>query len=1536
MRISAKQKEVIKRCQASVVWFLKNFGKLKHPSAGIIPFTPFSYQRRAIEAFRRFRLNIFRKCRQAGASKIAGAFALWFAMFNNHKTILIVSRRDEDAMSFLREQIVFLYEHLPEWMKEVWKPVKQNEHELAFPNGSRIASLTSHPDVLRSNASSLNIIDEAAFIQGMDAMWAGGWPCATGDTLVQTNDGLFRLDELCEGGDPWKSHEVFVATDEGYKLSNKAFVSGHQPIIELTTEFGFNLKAANHHKVRTIDDSGDYSWKMMADLKPNDIIISKPDVFKGRRRLLTNGAELSPDLAEILGLYIGDGYLSTSRPKRLKIAFDPQDVSTRNLMVDKLNRLNLGISTEAYAETEYDTENLRLNSHKFIQLMCENDLNSKTVAQDATIPKLILQSDEEVLCAFLRGLFDSDGWCYQSSTSLKLGFSTSSERLSEEVQIALHSLGIISKRYMVDTEKTPDKNEQRYNDKPYWRVDVWDAASKLAFRSKIGFITERKQKCLDSFKSDSESAELDHPILVGEFASLVLDAMKKGSSFRDCGDARKWNILRIKRFGRVSISLIKNFAAEFNINNRLTSLVKMGLFFDRVKLLSSSSADTYDLSVPDNNTYLANGLVSHNTLQHGGNVIVISTCVVPSTYVFTSAGLSQIGDFDNDVYGFSDYDGPDILGIDGLNQPSKFYKREAEKTKVIKSDAGYELEATHKHRIWVCRSGECAGWAFMDELQIGDYLPIVRGRNVFGHDDHLGFTDGPDTYHASSLNIDKIDEDLAYLLGVILAKGYISDTYVTVASGDDEVINRFLDNKLGIKWIRESRETHIRCGSTRFVRFLKWFGFSKQIASYKTLPRRLWTCSRNIFTAFIRGMYDGDGHSRSTNGEVGYTSTSRELIKQLRVVLCNYGIICREEYHKAYQKKFTLNERDYVSECKESWQLIIRSGEAVKFYDMIGFGLDRKMVNKNAIKISKDYIPNIRYWLGKLRKSTGLSLSDLKQRGINAPSLLLKRHKRDLTDRKVVDHLLNVLSDFSDNDAYKMIRSMSDPMIYWDCIKAIDDGYSETVDFAIEADPTFWTNGIMSHNTNGVGNWYWATMTEAEAGINQFNPIVINWYDMDWEIEYDDPISREHKRIAPRDGLRKCTTKEEIMRYGPYVSPWLELQYRALQAKGESWKFEQEILASFIGSGNTVLPKEVLAHMTTTVCEPEQRVTGMQTYVHPVSGEAQDMTFDFDDESEGLWVWKKPVNALPEKRRGSEIIQYSAPAHPYVMGIDIATGKGKDYHAIEVFDVYTREQVAEFMARCLPRELVYYIDRIGRYYNCALAVVERNNGGDIIIDELRYNVMYPRIWRKKEINDKPQPAASRGKRKARALKVATYGFATTQASKPTLNQFMLNYLRDNSDDGYTIYSNRLLKQFHTYVRKRDRLGHDTSRTEAEEGAGNHDDLVIASALALLGTADSFVVDAGNLTPYGANATSNFKSQAGPTILSDDQSVQMQQDYTGKGGAHMLMPMTRAPDDFPEVAAQRVLDAYTVQLGGIPISQGKPLVTPSKFFYEKQK
>lgn len=485
-------------------------------------------------------------------------------------------------------------------------------------------------------------------------------------------------------------------------------------------------------------------------------------------------------------------------------------------------------------------------------------------------------------------------------------------------------------------------------------------------------------------------------------------------------------------------------------------------------------------------------------------------------------------------------------------------------------------------------------------------------------------------------------------------------------------------------------------------------------------------------------------------------------------------------------------------------------------------------------------------------------------------------------------------------------------------------------------------NVIVISTTNGVGNWYWSTMTDAEAGINQFNPVLINWWDMDWVIEYTDPLSKDFRRIAPRDGLVECKGQTvrhhkygdirlDVVRYGPYWSPWLEDQFRALQEQGEAWKFEQEVLAQFVGSGNTVLPKEVLAHVQTTLKDPVYRVQGLQTYVHPVTGITEELDFSFPDPDEGLWVWEQPVPASAMKKRGNIIVDPGRAAHSYVMGVDLATGKGRDYSTIEVFDVGTREQVAEFMARCLPREMVKYIDRVGRWYNCALAVVERNNGGDTLIDSLRHDVMYPKLWRKKDINDKPRPQS--GSHKARPLKVAPYGFSTGSSTKPTLNKFLIDYIRTSPDDGYTVFSKRLLKQFQTYVRKRDRSGRDTMKTEAEDGAGNFDDLVIACGLALIGAGEAFTIDPANLMPLGGSG--DFRSNKGPKILSDASRADIQEEYAAKGGPGLLMPMALAPTELPETSAQRQIDSYTVQLGGIPISQGRPLVTPKKFFYDRE-
>lgn len=471
---------------------------------------------------------------------------------------------------------------------------------------------------------------------------------------------------------------------------------------------------------------------------------------------------------------------------------------------------------------------------------------------------------------------------------------------------------------------------------------------------------------------------------------------------------------------------------------------------------------------------------------------------------------------------------------------------------------------------------------------------------------------------------------------------------------------------------------------------------------------------------------------------------------------------------------------------------------------------------------------------------------------------------------------------------------------------------------------------IIISTCNGVGNWYWSTWTDAEADMNAFNPIDIQWWDMDWVIEYTDPLSQQHRRIAPTDGLRKCTTPEDIAKYGQYWSPWLEEQYLGLQERGESWKFDQEILAEFVGSGNTVLEQMALAQILSTVDDNYQTIEGDQVYDHPITSNRIELNFspnssDFKKE-EGLWVWKPPVVGTAPVKENDRIISQGIQPHAYVAGVDIATGKAQDYHALEIFDVDFQEQVAEIMVRCKPKMFMYMIDYVCRWYNNALMVIERNNGGDLFIDSMRDELMYPNIWRRKRINDKP---SSSNKVK---MSIAEYGHMTNNSTKPHLNRLMITHFKED-DSGFKIYSRRLYKQLQIYVRKKDRAGRDTNKTEAEDGPGNHDDLVIAAALALAGLQDVGYSDGTGLIPY--HVQPNLADIAKETTLGPQNVVTPEQLtntinrlYTGSDPKCLppIVAQTQLPTD---VTAMAEIAKFTAQLGGMPIAQTLPSVRPKK-------
>ena len=438
-------------------------------------------------------------------------------------------------------------------------------------------------------------------------------------------------------------------------------------------------------------------------------------------------------------------------------------------------------------------------------------------------------------------------------------------------------------------------------------------------------------------------------------------------------------------------------------------------------------------------------------------------------------------------------------------------------------------------------------------------------------------------------------------------------------------------------------------------------------------------------------------------------------------------------------------------------------------------------------------------------------------------------------------------------------------------------------------------NVIVISTPNGVGNWYWSTWTEAVDKINDFNPIRIHWYEMDWALEYQDPIRKVKVRIAPTDGLRECTTKEEIEKYGEYWSPWLEGEYRGLQRKGESQKFRQEVLAEFIGSGGTILSPTTIKRIGRMI-EPyagtQKICTDPVDYIHPITGELEQISFTGAETNEGLWLWDEPVAPVAPIKKGSRIIEPGKPGHNYVMGVDVATGKNNDYSAIEVFDVDSQEQVAEYMARISVNDFAKVVDYIGRWYNNALTCVDRTGGlGSSLIEDLEA-LNYPHLWRK--IKSTPT-----------GIQNSPYGFAITESTKPILNKALAQHISEEDGEGFTIKSSRFWKQTQIYIRKRNSKGQDTGKIGAQDGKGNHDDLVIGVGLAFIALSDLTDTDPKALLPTRSANT------GAPTLITDRAAHQV--SLITRNDPGILMPYTPLTGIPKEVSIEQEIGTFTGQI-----------------------
>lgn len=441
----------------------------------------------------------------------------------------------------------------------------------------------------------------------------------------------------------------------------------------------------------------------------------------------------------------------------------------------------------------------------------------------------------------------------------------------------------------------------------------------------------------------------------------------------------------------------------------------------------------YALQDPRAYQYLRPILAANN-----GWALFIS-CVSPDTLVLSEDGLCRIKNISSSREEYSDLN-KKMYGLGGFHNAEQFYYGGKQKTLKIVLESGFSLECTPVHPIWNGKE-----WIRSGNLKVGDLIPIQYGQDVWGPGLDISDFNYKRTKNSNKFPINIDSDDFFYLLGLIQADGNYDNNKVCITNKKDPEIIEWL---MSYKFKTRLDGIHHEYSSREFCALLEYLGFNHG-ARNKTFPEMLFSCTKSEMRSFIQGIFDGDGCSSSHPSKRGYikfTSTCKEFINDLQVILLNFGIASSIRMEdKAPTKKVRVWSRIYNIEITGYFAHI--------FYRDIGFRLERKQKNWIHVPAPLSEESGNIYPIDVSR----LEGYALPKNIVTNPERMTRRMIKSLNDKRPHTYLQELLSE----------------KYFYSPIKEITPSESEVFDFVIPETHSFFSNGYLSHNTPRGKNHLW-------------------------------------------------------------------------------------------------------------------------------------------------------------------------------------------------------------------------------------------------------------------------------------------------------------------------------------------------------------------------------------------------------------------------------------------------------------------------------
>ncbi|MBU1004877.1 MAG: helix-turn-helix domain-containing protein [Nanoarchaeota archaeon] len=438
--------------------------------------------------------------------------------------------------------------------------------------------------------------------------------------FAATNDGIVEksAEELKEGDflimpekisvvgkaqklNPKKYYNSFIITREGQNLLKEKRKAKGLLQKELANKIGLEQTTISYYEIGRLNASKEPLKRLCSELGIDfeQFLEKYTNAMHHQNTAIRLPSEINGEFAQFLGYFMGDGCIE---PDRITL-FEQNKQAALDYKKRFDSFFNLSSSYKFRAGKNY--HQIRFTSRPLSRLIKEEfpDLKKKL---DSEIPTKILQSKDKVVAAFLRGLFDAEGYVH-NKRGVALGINN--KKLAKSVQLVLLRFSILS------SLQEYDNRANIYSNNPRFTVDIVEKKSVELFKKHIGFTSHEKIKKLNETLAGKSNKDSIRQIIVpGKRVREIIE--KAGYSIRLFPKVSGFFLnKRMMSKQTFKDSILANIQDK-GLYLRLDEIYNYPILPVKVHKIErmNKSVEMIDISVKNQN-FIANGVIVHNSAK---------------------------------------------------------------------------------------------------------------------------------------------------------------------------------------------------------------------------------------------------------------------------------------------------------------------------------------------------------------------------------------------------------------------------------------------------------------------------------------------------------------------------------------------------------------------------------------------------------------------------------------------------------------------------------------------------------------------------------------------------------------------------------------------------------------------------------------------------------------------------------------------------------------------------------------------------------